>query len=212
MQAMFLDIFLDCGNLLVFPVATAYLSTNIASFPPPLSKIYSATKKIRAFLDHVGELEDSSLLSFTINDWTRLIVILTLSFRLSFPLLPCPGFDSARARSEIQLDQFLFKISHGGNARTLNGPLSASRAVLGLARLKYDHRLGLLERPQPVIPASRSFGCPVMDGSLKTSMEQRDLSSTSVSGWPSVGEPYNLPPFHDLWATMTMGWGNPSDF
>ncbi|KAH7146973.1 hypothetical protein B0J13DRAFT_584382 [Dactylonectria estremocensis] len=211
MQAMFLDVFFDCGSLLAFPVAKTYLSAKITCFPPPLSKICSATKKIRAFLDYVGELEDSSLLSFTVNDWTRLIVVLTLSFRLSFPLSLCPDFDSAWARSQLQLDQFLSKMSHGGDATASNDLLSASRAVLGLAKSKYDRRLGSLGGPPSVAPASRVFGCPVMDGSLRTSVEQWDPNFTNLSGWTDAGEPKNLPLFHDVWATMTMGWGNASD-
>jgi hypothetical protein len=208
MQAMFVDVFLDCGSLLVFPVAETYLSAKTSSFPPPLSKIYSATKKIRALLDYVGELEDSSLLSFTINDWTRLIMVLTLSFRLSFPLSLYPNFDSACARSELQLDQFLSKMSHGADDTASNDLLSASRALLSLAKLKYDRRLGSLGGPPSVAPRSRVFGCPVMDGSLRTSVGQWDQNFTNLS---DAGEPKNLPLFHDVWATMTIGWGNASD-
>lgn len=211
MQAMFVDVFLDCGSLLAFPVAKTYLSAKTTCFPPPLSKICSATKKIKAFLDYVGELEDSSLLSFTVNDWTRLIVVLTLSFRLSFPLSLCPDFDSACARSQLQLDQFLSKMSHGADATASNDLLSASRAVLGLAKSKYDRRLGSLGGPPSIAPASRVFGCPVMDGSLRASVEQWDPNFTNLSGWTDAGEPKNLPLFHDVWATMTMGWGNASD-
>lgn len=208
MQAMFIDIFLDCGSLVAFPVAKTYLSAKISCFPPPLSKMCSATKKIRGFLDYVSELEDSSLLSFTVNDWTRFIVILTLSFRLSFPLSLCPDFDSASARSELQLDQFLSKMSHGADATCSNDLLSASRAMLGLAKSKYDRRLDLLASPPSACPVSRVFGCPVMDGSLRKSVEQWGSGLTNLSGWV---EPKNPPLFHDVWATMTMGWGNGSD-
>lgn len=208
MQSMFVDIFLGCGSLLVFPVADSYLSAKTISFPPPLSKICSAIKKIRALLDYVGELDDSLLLSFTINDWTRLIMVLTLSFRLSFPLSPYPDFDSARARSVLQLDQFLSKMSHGADDTSSNDLLSASRALLGLARSKYDRRLGSLGGPQSVTPPSRVFGCPVMDGSLRISMGQWDQNFTNIS---DTGEPNNLPLFHDVWATMTVGWGNATD-
>ncbi|KAI5456082.1 hypothetical protein BGZ63DRAFT_397381 [Mariannaea sp. PMI_226] len=210
LQAMFVDIFLDCGSLLAFPVATTSFSSKITCFTPPLSKLYSGTKKIRALLDYVGELEDSSLLSFTINDWTRLIVILTLSFRLSFPLPLCPDFDSACARSELQLDEFLSKMSPSADAAVSNDVLSASRAMLGLAKSKYNRRLDLLGGPPTVAPVSRVFGCPVMDGSLRTYVEQWNRNLTNLSGWSDTGEPHNLPLFHDVWATMTMGWGNTS--
>ncbi|RSL43871.1 hypothetical protein CEP53_011491 [Fusarium sp. AF-6] len=149
MQAMFIDVFLDCGSLLAFPVAKTFLSAKITSFPPSLSNLCSATKKLRVFLDYVSELGDSSLLSFTVNDWTRFIVILTLSFRLSFPLSLCPDFDSASARSQLQLDQFLSKMSHGADGAASNDLLSASRAMLGLAKSKYDRRLEMLGRTAP---------------------------------------------------------------
>ncbi|CRG83894.1 hypothetical protein PISL3812_01250 [Talaromyces islandicus] len=206
MQAMFVDVFLDCGSLLAFPVAETYLSAKTTCFPPPLSKVYSATKKIRTLLDYVCRLEDSSLLSFTINDWTRLIMVLTLSFRLSFPLSQYPEYDSSRARSELQLDQFLSKMSHGTDDTSSNDLLSASRALLGLAKAKYDRRLGSLGEPPP----SKVFGCPVMDGSLRTSVGQWDQNLTSIPGRTDAGEPKNPPLFHDVWATMTIGWGNDS--
>ncbi|EEU36939.1 uncharacterized protein NECHADRAFT_81093 [Fusarium vanettenii 77-13-4] len=208
MQTMFIDVFLDCGSLLVFPVAKTFLSAKRSCFPPPLSNLCSAAKKLRAFLDYVSDLEDSSLLSFTVNDWTRFIVILTLSFRLSFPISLCPDFDSTSARSEIQLDQFLSKMSHDADITTSNDLLSASRAMLGLAKTKYDRRLDLLEKSAPVTPVSRVFGCPMMDGSLRRSVEQWDHNFTNLSGW---AEPKNPPLFHDVWATMTMGWGNVGD-
>lgn len=208
MQTMFIDVFLDCGSLLVFPVAKTFLSAKRSCFPPPLSNLCSAPKKIRSYLDYVSELEDSSLPSFTVNDWTRFIVILTLAFRLSFPLSLCPDFDSNSARSEIQLDQFLSKMSDGADITTSTDLLSASRAMLGLAKTKYDRRLELLEKPAPVTPVSRVFGCPMMDGSLRRSVEQWDHNFTNLSGW---AEPKNPPLFHDVWATMTMGWGNVGD-
>lgn len=210
---MFVDIFLDCGSLLAFPVAKTNLSANITPFSPLLSKICTATKKLRAFLDYISELEDLSLLSFTINDWTRLIVVLTLSFRLSFPLLLCPDFDSAWARSELQLDQFLSKVSHGADvATTSNDIISARRAVLSVMKSKYDHRLGSLSKSPCTAPASRTFGCPMMDGSLRTSLGQWDPGPLNISGSSTdVSEVTNLPLFHDVWASMTMGWGNTSD-
>ncbi|OKL57185.1 hypothetical protein UA08_07329 [Talaromyces atroroseus] len=208
MQAMFVDVFLDCGSLLAFPVAETYLSAKTTSFPPPLSKIFSATKKIRALLDYVGGLEDSSLLSFTINDWTRLIMVLTLSFRLSFPLSLYPDLDSACARSELQLDRFLSKMSHGADDTASNDLLSASRALLGLAKSKYDRRVGSLGKLPFVASPSRVFGCPVMNGSLRTSVGQWEQSFTDSS---DAGDPKNLTIFHDVWATMTAGWGNGRD-
>ena len=210
---MFLDIFLDCGSLLAFPVAKTYLTPKIARFPPPLSKICSGIKKMRALLDYVSELQDRSLLSFTISDWTRLIVMLTLAFRLSFPLPTCPDLDSAWARSEIRLDQFLSKVSRGADdSKASNDIVSAGRVVLGVMKSKYDRRLGLLDGPPSAAIPSRMSGCPVMGGILRTSVGQWDPEVNDLSTLSAlVGEPNSLPLFHDVWATMSMGWGNAGD-
>lgn len=203
MQAMFVDIFLDCGGLLVLPVSKTYSKTG---FCPPLPQVYGGIKKIRAFLDFVLNLDDTSLLSFTVNDWTRFIVVLTLSFRLSFPLTLCPEFDSTYARSEIRLDDFLEKMSRGTDITAQSDLLSASRYMLGLAKSKYDLRLASLKDSQSAQPVSRFFGCPVMRGNLGKSTEHWQSNSRELSEWINTSEQKRLPLFHDIWATMTLGW------
>lgn len=213
LQILFLDIYLDAGSLLALPVSKTFLSSKISRFPPPTSKLYSATKKIRAFLDYVGELGDMSLLSFTANDWTRLIMILTLSFRLSFPLAQCPDFEWAWASSEIQLDRFLSKLSRDENpAVASNGMLSANHAVLGVLKSKYSRRLSMLGE-SPTAPR-RTFGCPMMgkDRGLNLAGPQWDSSLTHVSE-PSTDSdmPEMLPMFHDMWTTAAGGWQGMDD-
>lgn len=216
---MFVDIFLDCGSIIALPVAQTSLSAKVTPFPPPVAKICSATTKLRALLDYVIGMNDSAFLNFTINDWTRFIVVMTLSFRFSFPLSQCPEFDSAWARSQLQLDQFLDKVSQGGNidlssvARS-NDILSADRAVLGVMKTKYERRLASLGAPPPAAGLSGIFGCPIMmSGNLRTSLEQLDPELISMhhqylsESSNGIEEPNSLPLFHDVWATMTMGWG-----
>ncbi|KAL2203067.1 hypothetical protein CC79DRAFT_1197623 [Sarocladium strictum] len=180
MQTMFVDIFLDCGGLLNFPVSTTYSNTNTSRSYPSMPRLYSAMKKIRSFLDYVEDLHDSSILSFTINNWTQLIAILTLSFRLSFPLPLCPDFDSGDARSVLRLDGFLDKMSRNGKAvPEASDLLSASRFVLGLAKKKYDARLAALSDSQPSRSFSRTLGCPMMTGNLKRTYAQSQSSSSN---------------------------------
>lgn len=139
---MFLDIYLNCGSLLAFPVAKSNMASTRTSFPPTISALQNAAMKLGVFLDYVSYLDDTSILSFTVNDWTRLIVVLTLSFRLSFPLAQCPDFDSRQARSQIKLDHFLSKITLDVNIKApANDILSASRAVMGVMKSKYERRL-----------------------------------------------------------------------
>lgn len=198
---MFVDIFLDCGSLLSFPVSKTYSNTNTSSSYPSLPRLYRAIDKMKTFLDYVVGLKDSSIISFTINDWTRLIAILTLSFRLSFPLALCPDFSSRYARSVLRLDEFLDQISRGATPTSTGSDLlSASRSVLGLAKTKYNIRLAALEGLQPARSFSHIFGCPIMAGNLDKSKGQSKSSSSEG------GEKKTMPFSHDAWATMTMSW------
>ncbi|EHK26857.1 uncharacterized protein TRIVIDRAFT_187845 [Trichoderma virens Gv29-8] len=206
LQIMFLDIFLDTGSLLALPVAKTSLSAKVVRFPPPVSKIQSGVKKIRAYLDYISELDDNSILSFTINDWTRLITALTLAFRLSFPLSQCPELNWEWANSEIQLDQFLSKVSREADATIAsNGVLSANRAVLGVLKSKYNRRLSSLSE-QPVYPTSRTFGCPMMSGGTIIAESQWNAGFDHASE-PSTDSdvPEIIPMFPDVWATMAAG-------
>ncbi|KAK4071995.1 hypothetical protein Trihar35433_4059 [Trichoderma harzianum] len=209
LQMMFLDIYLDTGSLLALPVAKTSLSAKLTRFPPPISKIYSGTRKIRACLDYVGGLSDKAILSFTVNDWTRLITIFTLAFRLSFPLKECPDFDWEWANSEIQLDQFLSKISREGDTTVAsNGVLSANRAVLGVLKAKYNRRLSSLSE-QPAREVSKTFGCPMMSGGTLIAEANWNSSLTQASAQSTIVDmPEVLPGFHDDWATLAAEWHN----
>lgn len=111
--------------------------------------------------------------------------------------------------------------------------LSASRIVLGVVTRKYEKRLAALERaaamepPHPMPPDAEKglHRCPMFDGSLDPYIQMWDgsfqdptafaslpqMPSASGTG-PLIGnqpisatEPQPMM-FHDLWATMTMGW------
>ncbi|PTB65557.1 hypothetical protein BBK36DRAFT_1202046, partial [Trichoderma citrinoviride] len=210
MQTLFLDIFFDAGSLLEFPVAKT-LSSVVKSvrIPPPIPNIYSATKKIRAYLDYVGDLDDNSLLSFTVNDWTRLIVVLTLAFRLSFPLYLCPDFNWTWASSEMQLDQFLSKVSRDADtAVASNGILSANRVVFGLLKSKFNRRLSSLGEER-TIPSSRTFGCPMMSGG--SSLADAQWSSEFAPSEPSTDSDMSDMVFHDMWTAVATGWQDVGD-
>ncbi|KAK1246141.1 hypothetical protein MKX07_005210 [Trichoderma sp. CBMAI-0711] len=210
MQALFLDIFFDAGSLLAFPVAgTPSPSLKSERIPPPIPKIYSATKKIRVFLDYVGNLDDNALLSFTVNDWTRLIVVLTLAFRLSFPLSLCPDFDWTWASSQIQLEQFLSKVSRDADTVVAsNGILSANRVVFGLLKTKFNRRLSSVG-DEPTIPSSRTFGCPMMSGG--SSLADAQWSSEFAPSEPSTDSDMSDMVFHDMWTAVATGWQDVGD-
>lgn len=107
--------------------------------------------------------------------------------------------------------------------------LSASKVVLGVVRRKYENRLAAVEKatlaqpPHPV-PADAEVGsrkCPMFDGSLDPFIEAWDdtfldpsnlmnasLMGPGLAGVQGTGSSSGTPPvvYHDLWATMTMGW------
>lgn len=112
--------------------------------------------------------------------------------------------------------------------------LSASKVVLAVVKSKYDKRLAALEKsalvhpPHPV-PADADAGlrkCPMFDGSLDPFIETWDdtfLDPSSilnaslidpvmgaVPGAGSSSDTQQPVVYHDLWATMTMGWSQDS--
>lgn len=203
---MFVDIFLDCGGLLLLPVSKTYSHANKTVFCPHLHKLYAAVKKIGAFLDYVLNLEDTALVSFTINDWTRLIVVIILSFRVSFPLPSFPDYESEYARSELHLDNWLGKMSQGPDNAPHSDILSTSRYMFGLAKSKYELRLAFHEKSPSNHQLGRTFGCPVMGGHSGISKKPVQSNSPSSSQLFECSEQRKLPLFHDIWATMTLGW------
>lgn len=111
--------------------------------------------------------------------------------------------------------------------------LSASKVVLGVVKSKYDKRLAALEKTAPAqpphpMPDDADTGlrkCPMFDGSLDPFIETWDdtfldpssllnasLMDPAVAGVPGAGSSSDAQPvvYHDLWATMTMGWSQDS--
>ncbi|OAA57760.1 hypothetical protein ISF_07001 [Cordyceps fumosorosea ARSEF 2679] len=208
MHTMYLEIYLETGSLLSFPVAKTALSARRARFAPPIARMNSAVKKLEAFLDVVAELEDAAMLAFTVNDWTHLIIVLTLAFRLSFPVALSPDFDWLSARRAMRLDQFLSKVSRGGPAEGASGILAANRVVLGVLQSKYNQRLGTLaDEAAAAARWGRSAGCPVMGGSGGVAIAQWDVGlgeTPALSTDPDM--PDMLPMLHDMWSTGGVGW------
>ena len=161
---MFTDVYLDCYSLLCFPVYKSYLLCRRAVEESLTTKLYSATHQIKNILKYVTTLGDAHLFSFTINDWTRLIVTIVLAFRLSFPL-PSVSHNYLWARSHLQLDYFLSTFSSGTNLlNASNDIITASRAVFGVVLTKYNSKLySASSATDASTSTSRSFGCPVMD-------------------------------------------------
>ncbi|XWW95780.1 hypothetical protein V2A60_003747 [Cordyceps javanica] len=209
MQMIYFEIYLEVGGLLAFPVARTALSAKRARFAPAPDEMKSSVKKLRAFLDLVSALDDAAMVAFTVNDWTRLIIVLTLAFRLSFPVALCPDFDWPSAREEIRLEPFLLRFSRGSAEGTdPNGILAANRVVLGILASKFSQRQkSLAGEASAAAPWGRSAGCPVMGGSGGATIAQWDLGldqTPVLSTDPDM--PDVLPMLHNMWETGGVAW------
>ncbi|GJN81286.1 hypothetical protein PLIIFM63780_004819 [Purpureocillium lilacinum] len=214
LQTMFNSIYLDGGAILKLPQGTYSASLCSGPLPPTASKLRDATCKLKLFLDHVSNLEEPTFLAFTLNDWTRLILAIILALRLSFPVSQCPEFDTAWARSQLQFGDFLARMCREEDLTPASKKvdvLSASRVVMRVVRDKYERRVrAALEGA--ALPG-KGPGCPMLDGSLEQYFPIWD------AGFAPMGTPHGHAPdgsggtsaqpvFHDLWATMTMGWAS----
>lgn len=107
--------------------------------------------------------------------------------------------------------------------------LSASKVVLAVVKSKYEKRLAALEKataiqPPHPMPPDADVGlhkCPMFDGSLDPYIETWDdtfldpsrlanaaLIDPGLGAVTGISSAPDAQPavFHDLWATMTMGW------
>ena len=204
--------------------------SNSEALPPIPSRLEASVVIIRSYLDYVSNLEPVTFSRFTAADWGRLVLAIIIAMRLCFRLPECPQFDHIQARSQLRVGEFLDQMSADTDLTSSKSKvdvMSASRVVLKVVKAKYDRRL---EQAAMVEMASmhgsddvmgampRTAGCPMLDGSLDSFLPVWDASfagtlpPVSLSGGgdgSGGGEAVSTRPvFHDLWATMTMGWAN----
>lgn len=112
--------------------------------------------------------------------------------------------------------------SSEGRTRSSTDVLSASKVVVGIVQSRYDRRVAALEKVAAAAAAAHMMqtmaagegsvasvrNCPMFDGSMDPYLETWDddtFVNTLDFATPAVVMPQTG--FHDLWATMTMGWG-----
>jgi hypothetical protein len=196
---------------------------------PSIPKLRSCIADIRTILEFILDLDQSALAAFSCNDWMKVVITVTVAFRLSFPLTELPDWDDTWARSELHFDEFLTHICEGSDLVTVNtrvDAVSASRVVLRVVKEKYDRRVALhapinttaaVVKPATAIPwSSGTRGCPMSDRRMEP----------FISAWdtvPGVGHAISSPVrhpegiddrqpmIHDIWATMTTDWAQNTD-
>ncbi|XXH02662.1 hypothetical protein Hte_009044 [Hypoxylon texense] len=270
-----------------------------------VDRLQAATYTTHAVLDYVAGLPRQELARFSGPDMTRLIILVILAYRLSFPVPGRPGYDHARGRAVLGLGALLGRMSSsssaagdeeeenggggagsaekeagggGSSARTAGSSagrkkidvVTAMRVVLGSVKATFDKKSAKLEAAAAAAAAEegsrRARMCPMFDGSLdqylplwegqqQQQQQQQPQSDSSFMGsssyatsshshsgsssnapmaatgdaapllpaaamdvdgpllysQPAAGAAPSKPVFHDLWATMTMGWATDAD-
>lgn len=244
------------------------------------ARFQAATYTVRAVFDYVASLAPARLGLLSGPDLTRLIVLVILAYRLSFPMPACPGYDYAAGRRVLDFGTHLARLSAldgkeggggsdgdrtGGKAKGETAAaaakkvdvVTAMRVVLGSVRARFDRKSAELEAAAAAEEGGagrRARMCPMFDGSLDQYLplwegQQDDGSFVGSSASASYATPSHSgsssaptaadsvlsaavaaagtvdaalypplvdgapakPVFHDLWATMTMGWADDAD-
>ncbi|KAI1760292.1 hypothetical protein GGR53DRAFT_523202 [Hypoxylon sp. FL1150] len=75
------------------------------------ARFQAATYTVRAVFDYVTSLSPEQLGAFCGPDMTRLIVLVILAYRLSFPMPACPSYDYVAGRKVLEFGTHLAKLS-----------------------------------------------------------------------------------------------------
>ncbi|UPK91890.1 hypothetical protein LCI18_002825 [Fusarium solani-melongenae] len=212
---LFFNVFLQGG-------AVFYITRKIAPpglVHPPVSRLRSCVTNLRALFDYLTDLGQPGFISFTSVDWTKFVLSVILAVRLSFPMSEVKDWDHAWAREELRFEAFLETMCDGADLTPVStrvDVLSAGRVVLRVLKEKYDRRVAMLNMTASHGKGLGPQGCPMFDRSMEPYISAWDTGFDMSSVMPP------LPPqqqsqqegqqavFHDLWATMTMGWANDS--
>jgi hypothetical protein len=147
---------------------------------------------------------------FTSVDWTKFILSIILAVRLSFPITDVPDWDHAWARSVLRFEDFLTVMCDGPEELTPASKrvdvLSASRVILRIVKAKYERRIAMLAASSRTV----GQGCPMFDRAMEPYISAWDagFDTASVMATPNMDMDGQQAVYHDLWATMTMGWAN----
>ena len=219
MSNLFTEMYIFGAPLLKLPTAKK-LDLDQPGIRQSPDRLRPCLNILRTFFEYIIALPASEFVNFCGMDWDHFIVAIILSFKLSFPLAVCPEWDAGAARHELNLGYYLDKLAYQEADLTpaSNKPsdvVSASKVVLGVVKRKWDKRLAALNPPHPGPIDKTMVGCPMLDGSLDPFIElwEEDFINTklpstvgSVSGAGGPAEVSQPAVYHDLWATMTLGW------
>jgi hypothetical protein len=154
------------------------------------SELAACIPQLRTFLDYILSLPEGQRAAFSGAEWSRLVIVIVLGFRLSLPVASCPQWDDEACRRELDFNAYLDRLCRderryppGNFAHASRDPsmdiVSAFRVVLGVVKEKLEKRVARM-RPRPAPAAGIAAGpllnpmsmggrtpaCPMLDGSL----------------------------------------------
>lgn len=207
---MFVAVYLSGGGLLKSPRPKQPLHDLPRTSS---SKLHLCLKSLKLFLDYILTLPPTALNSFTSVDWVKYILAVILTIRISFDIPECPDWDANWARLQLRFDKFLDQICQTCTDLTPSSKktdvLSATRIIMAIVKEKYDRRMIFVGNPEQPL-SSTIQGCPILDASFEQYFPLWDDTFGTTKSMPSKSSG-GRPVFHDLWATMTMGWSNTED-
>lgn len=200
-------------------------------------RLLNTVHTIKAFFDFVVCLSNNEMAYFASADWGHLIITVILGYRLCLPLEGYPEYDPAQARQILDFGSYIDRLCKepegeaagagaGSSSSKKTDTWAAFRVVLRTLKAKYDKKMAAVAAKEGLTREKR--GCPMFDGSLDdyitlwdghgapvdTSSYPTSQSATSGPLTEPVMEPTPDPAdqpkpgsYHDLWATMTLGWG-----
>ncbi|KAI0883676.1 uncharacterized protein GGS22DRAFT_165772 [Annulohypoxylon maeteangense] len=198
-------------------------------------RLQASTYTTRAFLEYIMSLSAEQMRYFCTVDIGRLILTIILAYRLSFPVPSCPDYDYIQGRKVLDFGAVLANLSITDNDSENDTPdskskkvdvVTAFKVVLGSLKAKFERKSANLEAAEE---SRRARQCPMFDGSLdqyiplweghqgNMDFAASSYTASSLDGGSAaaanlaagVGPVEGLGKstvFHDLWATMTMGW------
>jgi hypothetical protein len=218
------------------PIMGAYRRLSKDEFPVDPLKLMGTMQTLTTVLELVCALSDAEMGNFSSADRGRLILCVILGFRLSLPIDMCPSWDAAQARRVFNFSSYLERlcrepdedenqpIAIASNSRKKTDCATAFRVVLRSVKARFDKKVVAAEAKVELARKARE--CPMFDGSLDDYINLWDgngdpvdmtyaTSQSATSGVMTdpianmVSDPNQVKPeaYHDLWATMTLGWG-----
>lgn len=222
-----MELYLNSAGILKKPRPRKSTREDESLDPEPL-RLIAATGATRRFLDHILTLNRQEFSTLTAVDWCRIVITIILAVRLSLPLSNCSEFDTSWARSQIGLSDFLNQICAQHDTEPSPGvvdTLHATRVILKVVQRKFEQRVQAAEVQEiAAMQGMAQIGCPLLDGSLDQYLAQWNPDTSSgpcarnsaavmenhsgSRGQERSSHAGQQPVFHDIWATMTMGWAN----